>query len=82
MPSRRADYGRYIVALPDGRIAIGSNGVGVTLWDPATRTSKTIRAGLGLPDNNVNRMDLDMMVNPPALHVATTTGGATIRVFP
>ena len=71
-----------IVALPDGRIAIGSAGGGVTLWDPATRTSKSIRGGSGLPDDHVNRMELDTMVNPPALHVATATGAATIRVFP
>jgi len=71
-----------IVALPDGRLAIGSNGGGITLWDPATHTSKSIRAGAGLPDNTVNRMELDMMVNPPVLHVATGTGAASIRVFP
>jgi hypothetical protein len=68
--------------LPDGRLAIGSNGGGITLWDPATNTSKTIRAGSGLPDNNVHRMELDTMVEPPVLHVATATGAASIRVFP
>jgi hypothetical protein len=71
-----------IVALPDGRLAIGSNGGGVTIWDPATHTSKTIRAGSGLPDNQVNRMELDAIVKPAALHVATGTGAARIRVFP
>ena len=71
-----------IVALPDGRLAIGSIGGGITFWDPATRTSKTIRAGSALPDNTVNDLELDTMVSPPALHVATSTGGATIRVFP
>jgi hypothetical protein len=71
-----------IVALPDGRLAIGSNGGGVTIWDPATRTSKTIRAGSGLPDNGVKRMELDTMVKPPALHVSTNTGAARIRIVP
>jgi hypothetical protein len=71
-----------IIALPDGRLAIGSNGGGITLWDPATNTSKTIRAGSGLADNNVHRMELDTMVNPPVLHVATASGAASIRVFP
>jgi hypothetical protein len=54
----------------------------VTIWDPATHTSKTIRAGSGLPDNQVNRMELDAIVKPAALHVATGTGAARIRVFP
>jgi hypothetical protein len=81
-----------IVALPDGRIAIGSNGGGVTFWDPppppwenpphTPRPTTTIRAGAGLPDNQVNRLQLDTMVNPPVLHVSTGTGGAAIRVFP
>jgi hypothetical protein len=71
-----------LVALPDGRIVIGSNGGGLTFWDPATHTSKTMRAGAGLPDNQVNRLELDTMVNPPVLHVATGSGGAAIRVFP
>jgi hypothetical protein len=71
-----------LVALPDGRIAIGSAGGGVTLYDPATKTSKTIGTAGGLPDTHVNRMELDTMVNPPALHVSTAAGASTIRVFP
>ncbi|MFL5366250.1 MAG: hypothetical protein ACJ781_12320 [Myxococcales bacterium] len=71
-----------ILALPDGRIAIGSAGGGVTLWDPATKTSKTLGTAAGLPDTHVNRMELDTMVDPPALHVATATGAARIRVLP
>jgi hypothetical protein len=71
-----------LVALPDGRIVVGSNGGGLTFWDPVARTSKTMRAGSGLPDDQVNRLELDTMVNPPVLHVSTGSGGAAIRVFP
>jgi ligand-binding sensor domain-containing protein len=71
-----------MVALPDGRLAIGSDGGGVTLWDPKTQASKTIRSGSGLVDDSVRTLELDTMVNPPALHVSTRNGAARIRVFP
>jgi hypothetical protein len=71
-----------MVALPDGRLAIGTSGDGLTLWNPQTGAHASIRAGSGLRDNQVNRLELDMMVSPPALHVSTTTGASTIRVFP
>jgi hypothetical protein len=71
-----------MLALPDGRLAIGTAGNGLTLWSPGTGAHASIRAGSGLRDNTVNRLELDMMVNPPALHVSTSTGASTIRVFP
>ena len=71
-----------MVALPDGRLALGTQGNGITLWNPATGATKHIGAGNGLADDNVQRMELDMMVDPPALHVATSNGAATIRQFP
>lgn len=71
-----------MVALPDGRLAIGTAGGGVTLWNPATGVSTLLRAGRGLADNAVNRMELDRMVDPPVLHVSTDTGASAIRVFP
>jgi ligand-binding sensor domain-containing protein len=71
-----------MVALPDGRLAIGSDGGGVTLWDPATHTSKTIRSGSGLLDDSVRSLELDTMVKPPVLHVSTANGAASIRVLP
>ncbi len=71
-----------MVALLDGRLAIGTQGGGVTLWNPATGASASLRAGKGLADNAVNRMELDKMVDPPVLHVSTATGASAIRVFP
>jgi hypothetical protein len=35
-----------------------------------------------LPSDAVQSMELDRMVNPPTLHVATSTGAAAIRVLP
>ncbi len=41
-----------------------------------------MHAGQGIPDDNVIQLELDHMVNPPALHVATAGGAAVFRVFP
>jgi hypothetical protein len=71
-----------MVALPDGRLAIGTSNDGLILWNPGTGASTAVRAGSGLPDNYVNRLELDMMVSPPALHVSTALGATTLRVFP
>ena len=71
-----------IVALPDGRLVLAGPSTGLVIYDPATGTHVTIRAGQGIPDDHVWSMELDDMVVPPALHVATAGGAAVIRVFP
>jgi hypothetical protein len=72
-----------LVALPDGRLVVAGPTSGLSLWNPATGAHHPMNAGNGyLPDNQVQRLELDTMVDPPALHVATATGAATIRQFP
>jgi hypothetical protein len=71
-----------LVALPDGRLAIGTMSDGLIIWNPGTGAHTAFHAGAGLPDNQVNRLELDTMVNPPALHVSTAGGATSIRVFP
>jgi hypothetical protein len=71
-----------MVALPDGRLVLATQSSGLTLWNPTTGAKQTIRAGSGLPNDTVNRLELDLMVDPPALHVATNGGAAALRVFP
>jgi hypothetical protein len=72
-----------MVALPDGRLVLASAGAGLAFYDPATRQSVKVRASSGLiPDDQVQRLEVDTMVDPPALHVATASGAAVIRVFP
>jgi hypothetical protein len=71
-----------LVALPDGRLAVGTRSDGLMIWNPSTGAHTAFRAGSGLPDNSVNRLELDMMVDPPALHVSTGMGATTLRVFP
>ena len=46
------------------------------------QTASTIRAGQGIPDDQVWRLQLDTMVDPPALQVATSGGAAVLRVLP
>jgi hypothetical protein len=71
-----------IVCLPDGRVVLAGPSTGLVFYDPATNTSKTVRAGQGIPNDHVIHLELDRMTNPPSLHVATAGGAAVLRVMP
>jgi len=71
-----------MLALPDGRLVLAGPNSGLTVWEPATGKSTSIRAGQGIPDDHVLRIQLDTMVDPPALQVATRGGAAVLRVLP
>ena len=73
-----------MVALPDGRLVLAGPNSGLTLWNPARPAEPAvhIRAGQGIPDDHVTRLELDAMVKPPALHVSTAGGAAVLRVLP
>ncbi|HEY6908910.1 MAG TPA: WD40 repeat domain-containing protein [Myxococcales bacterium] len=71
-----------MVALPDGRLVLAGSNTGLVFWDPNTGRHTAMRAGQGIPDDHVMGLELDTMVDPPALHVATGGGAAVIRVFP
>ncbi|HYS07975.1 MAG TPA: WD40 repeat domain-containing protein [Myxococcales bacterium] len=73
---------RDMIALPDGRLVVAGLSGGLVFWDPATGKHTTVRAGQGIPDDGVMRIQLDMMVDPPALQVATRGGAAVLRVLP
>jgi hypothetical protein len=73
---------RDMVALPDGRLVIAGISTGLVIWNPADNTHVNIHAGQGIPSDRIYRMELDTMVSPPVLHVATANGAASIRVFP
>ncbi len=73
---------RDLVALPDGRLVLALSSSGVWVWNPATGEKKPLTAGAYLPDERALRLQVDTMVNPPALHVSTSTGAAVIRVLP
>jgi hypothetical protein len=71
-----------MVALPDGRLVLAGPNSGLVVWDPVSKKSTAIRAGQGIPSDQIYRLELDTMVNPPALHVATAGGAAVLRVLP
>ncbi len=73
---------RDLVCLPDGRLAIASFTAGLVIYDPASGSSKAIRAGPDLPSDGIVSLELDMMPSPPTLHVATALGAAALRVLP
>jgi hypothetical protein len=70
---------RDVACLPDGRVVIGGYSAGAVIWDPAKGTSKPVP---GLPSGVVLRLEVDRMVSPPTLHVATDSGAAAFRVLP
>ncbi len=51
-------------------------------WNPTTKARTVMRGGSGLPDDAVQRLELDTMVNPPTLHVSTNSGATSIRITP
>ncbi|HTP28771.1 MAG TPA: WD40 repeat domain-containing protein [Anaeromyxobacteraceae bacterium] len=71
-----------MVALPDGRLVLAGANSGLVFFDPVTRAHSSLRAGQGIPDDRVVQLELDTMVTPPALHVSTVGGAATLRSFP
>lgn len=73
---------RDLIALPDGRIVAAGPNSGLVFFDPKTGAHTAVHAGGGIPDDHVFRLELDTMVNPPALHVATWGGAAVMRVLP
>jgi hypothetical protein len=73
---------RDMLALPDGRLVIAGLSTGLVFWNPTTGKSVQLHAGQGIPSDTIFRMELDGMVTPPVLHVATANGAASIRVFP
>jgi hypothetical protein len=74
---------RDVACLPDGRLVFAGFTTGLSVYDPASRTSKTIRAQGGLiPSDDVLSLEVDRMVDPPTLHVATASGAAALRQLP
>jgi len=73
---------RDLIALPSGWLVLAGATTGLTFWNPATGEHHRLRAGQGIADDRVQRLELDTMVSPPALHVSTDTGAASIRTLP
>ncbi len=74
---------RDVACLPDGRVVVAGFTTGLTLFDPAKGTSTPIRASGGLiPSDAVRAIEVDRLVTPPTLEVATDGGAAALRVLP
>jgi hypothetical protein len=73
---------RDMVALPDGRLVLAGTRTGLVFWNPQTGARTSLRAGSSLPDDHVFRLELDRMVDPPTLYVATYGGVAAFRRLP
>jgi hypothetical protein len=74
---------RDVACLPDGRLVFAGFTTGLSVYDPVSRTSTPIRAWGGLiPSDGIRSIEVDRMVNPPTLHVATDAGAAALRQLP
>jgi hypothetical protein len=74
---------RDVACLPDGRVVVAGYTSGLSIFDPAKGTSIPIRASGGLiPSDAIRAIEVDRMVSPPTLHVATDGGAAALRVLP
>lgn len=70
---------RDVACLPDGRVVLASSSSGLVLLDPASGATQPVP---GLPSADVQALEVDRTVDPPALHVATGAGAAFLRVLP
>jgi hypothetical protein len=71
-----------MAALPDGRLVLAGASSGLVIYDPVKRSSTPLRGTAYLPSDHVLRIEVDRMVTPPAIHVATAAGAAVIRKLP
>ena len=71
-----------MVGLTDGRLVLAGAHTGLVFWDPVSGAKTALRAGQGIPDDGVWQLELDTMVEPPALRVATNGGVAVLRQLP
>jgi hypothetical protein len=74
---------RDVACLPDGRVVVAGFTTGLSLFNPASGSATAIRASSGLiPSDAVQQIEVDRMVSPPTLHVATSGGAAALRDLP
>ena len=60
-------------------MVLAGYGSGAVIWDPARGSSRPVP---GLPSGAILDLEVDRMVSPPTLHVATDSGAAALRVLP
>jgi hypothetical protein len=74
---------RDVACLPDGRVVVAGFTTGLVIFDPAKGTSAAIRASSGvIPSDGIRMIEVNPLVSPPTLLVATDGGAAALRVLP
>jgi hypothetical protein len=69
-------------ALPDGRLVLGFPNSGLLVWTPGDARGHRLTVRDGLPGEQIRRISLDRMHNPPILFVPTDGGLAAFRQVP
>jgi hypothetical protein len=66
----------------EDRLVFGFPNTGLLLWKPGDAKGKRLGIGQGLPGEQIGRLYLDRMTDPPALYVPTEGGLAVFRSLP
>jgi hypothetical protein len=66
----------------DDELVLGFPSTGLLVWKPGTAQGKRMGIAEGLPGEQIRRMSIDRMVDPPQLFVPTEGGLAVLRSLP
>jgi hypothetical protein len=69
-------------ALPDGRLVLGFPNSGLLVWKPGDARGRRLTVSDGLPGEQIRRISLDRMHEPPLFLVPTDGGLAVFRRVP
>jgi len=71
-----------IQALSDGRLVLGFPSSGLLVWNPGDKKGHRLTVSDGLPGEQIGRMSIDKLHEPPILFVPTEGGLAAFRSVP
>jgi hypothetical protein len=71
-----------LTTIPDGRLVLGFPTSGLLVWKPGEPRGHRLTVSNGLPGEQIRRVSLDLMHQPPLLMVPTDGGLAVLRNVP
>jgi hypothetical protein len=76
------EYNILELAGWEDKLVLGFPSSGLLVWKPGTAQGKRMGIAQGLPGEQIRRMSIDRMVDPPQLFVPTESGLAVLRSLP
>jgi hypothetical protein len=71
-----------LTTIPDGRLVLAFPTSGLLVWKPGEPRGHRLTVSNGLPGEQIRRVSLDLMHQPPLLMVPTDGGLAVLRNVP